>query len=76
MGDEAKNDELKNEEKNGGDNPTLVVVSRIKEINKVAGFATSADYLDVLSAEVRRLVIKGQKCAEMNGRKTLKPQDL
>lgn len=54
----------------------LVVESRVKEMNKAAGFSTSADYIQALSAEVRRLVQKGQKCAEMNGRKTLKPQDL
>lgn len=54
----------------------LVVESRVKDLNKAAGFSTSADYLKALSDEVRRLVLKGQKCAELNGRKTLKPQDL
>ena len=54
----------------------LIIESRVKDINKAAGFATSADYLKALSDEVRRLVEKGQRCAEMNGRKTLKPQDL
>lgn len=65
MGDEEKTESA-----------MLVIASRVKEINKAAGFSTSADYLDALSEEVRRLVLKGQKCAEMNGRKTLKPQDL
>jgi len=54
----------------------LVIESRVKELNKAAGFSTSGDYIKALSDEVRRLVLKGQKCAEANGRKTLKPQDL
>lgn len=54
----------------------LVIASRIKEINKAAGFSTSQGYIDALSAEVMRLVLKGQKCATANGRKTLKTQDL
>lgn len=55
---------------------TLVIASRVKDINKAAGFSTSQEYLDALSAEVERLVLKGQKCATANGRKTLKAQDL
>lgn len=55
---------------------SLVIESRVKDLNKAAGFATSANYLKALSDEVRRLVLKGQKCAEANGRKTLMPQDL
>lgn len=54
----------------------LVVASRVKEINKAAGYATSAEYLEALSAEVDRLINKGQKCAAASGRKTLKAQDL
>jgi len=54
----------------------LLIASRVKEINKAAGFSTSQDYLDALSAEVERLLLKGQKCATASGRKTLKPQDL
>lgn len=54
----------------------LVIASRVKEFNKSAGFSTSADYLDALSEEVRRLLVKGQGCAVASGRKTLKPQDL
>jgi histone H3/H4 len=55
---------------------TLVIASRVKDINKAAGFSTSQEYIDALSAEVERLVLKGQACAEKSGRKTLKAQDL
>ncbi len=54
----------------------LVVTSRVKEMNKEAGYATGADYIDALSDEVERLVKKGQMRASANGRKTLKAQDL
>jgi histone H3/H4 len=54
----------------------LVVTSRIKEMNKAATYATSGDFIDALSAEVERLVLKAQRCATANGRKTLKAQDL
>jgi histone H3/H4 len=56
--------------------PALVIVSRIKEINKTAGYNTGSDFLDALSIEVMRLVGKAQRCAQLNGRKTLKAQDL
>lgn len=54
----------------------LVVTSRIKEMNKAADYATGGDFIDALSEEVERLVLKAQRCATANGRKTLKAQDL
>jgi len=58
------------------DKKLLVIVSRVKEINKAAGYSTSEAYLQTLSDEVERLIKKGQGCAQQNGRKTLKPQDV
>ena len=56
--------------------PALVIVARVKAINKSAGLSTSAEYLIALNREIQRLLEKGQRCAAANGRKTLKAQDL
>ena len=56
--------------------PALVVEARVKNVNKEAGYNTGSDFLEALSIEVMRLVMKAQRCAQLSGRKTLKAQDL
>lgn len=57
------------------DTTIFVIASRVKELNKEAGFNTSAEYLESLSEAVKSLVLRGQERARQNGRKTLKAQD-
>ena len=63
-------------EKSAAGELVLVIASRIKDLNKEAGYATGADFLEALSAEVGRLVSRAQQRAAANSRKTLKQQDL
>jgi histone H3/H4 len=56
-------------------NTIFVIASRVKELNKDAGFNTSAEYLESLSETVESLILRGQKRAKQNGRKTLMAQD-
>ncbi len=57
------------------DKKTLLIAARVKDMNKAAGFNTSEKYLDELSVTVESLILRSQKRAKGNGRKTLLAQD-
>jgi len=55
----------------------LVVVSKVKELVKVAQLRTSAEFVEALNKKVGEMVIKAvQTCKADEGRGTLKARDL
>ena len=53
-----------------------VVASKVKELVKSLGMASSSDFVDALDNEVEKLVRKAVERAKSNGRKTARAYDL
>lgn len=54
----------------------LVVQSKIRDMVKAEGCATSQEAVEALSKEIERMVKKAVERAKENGRKTVKGQDI
>lgn len=60
----------------GGNAPSLVVGSRVKEAARARGVRVSAEFTDAFNGEVAALLERAVSRAEGNKRGTLRPQDL
>jgi histone H3/H4 len=54
----------------------LVVQSKIRDMIKADGCATSQEAVEALSKEIERVVKRAVERAKENGRKTVKGQDI
>ena len=54
----------------------LVVASKIKELAKIGGLRTSAEFVDALSKQVGLIVIEAAKRAKADNRSTIKARDI
>jgi len=54
----------------------LVVQSKIRDMIKAEGCATSQESVEALSKEIERMVKRAVERAKENGRKTVKGQDI
>ena len=54
----------------------LIVQSKVRDVIKGHGCATSGDAVDALSAEVTRIIQKAVERTKANGRKTVKGSDI
>lgn len=54
----------------------LVVQSKVRDMIKAEGCATSQDAVEALSTEIERMVKKAVERAKENGRKTVQGKDI
>lgn len=54
----------------------LVVQSKVRDMIKAEGCATSQEAVETLSKEIERMVKRAVERAKDNGRKTVKGQDI